>query len=740
MTEASLKLGALELLADPFEAQVGSSFGAWSAVTSQTSSLFLDGAVVSGEASANREIVLQVKIEAATRAALVAACEQLLVEANKQTNTLVFAPTAGPAVVYDVFRVQSPERVDDESEAWLRRTYQLTFPALPFARSGKRSTPAALAPAVIVEDYEAASVGVWANTIAVDGSTGFSAPVGAGATIVANVGAQGAVSAVSGCTVANASVSVGGIARPAAQVTLTAAAVAEVVSSTSWPVAANVVVTAAVNLDYNAGGVVSRRYAVGIEWLDGADASLGVDWGAATTFNASGGTGFYPVWAASPRPVAAAKARIRVRFLNPAAAGEKYDLYGLMLATTPLATVTGTAAAKHDGALGLAAQMGASATTQQTYYGVGYGYQKLPAAVDVSVLPKLSLWARNNTWGVNLYPPTDADNYGTNQSVSVRLYDAAGRWSRWVFATNGQMNSATWLELMADLAAPTDVSAASAADLTAVTAYDLTVRDHNGTGGASWYFDTLNARPTPSASTSPRGTVFDLNPILGSARSPAQVGISGSVALTDWLVAAVKPNRGEPMLAVTTNKATAAAPAKYDGVYSIIGCISPATAQTTPTCTVTQKINGTAIATQTLTGTVQAGNHYVDFGPVALPLIDVPDENAGVSIEFTLAPSSTAWTEVLVIDVDASLAWVPNLATAMAQAWVDEPDTLAQLGRIFVGTLGDRSDARALPTPPVLSRPLQVQAPSTRLLVYSTAGAPNVSLSYYPRWLIEPTA
>ena len=82
---------------------------------------------------------------------------------------------------------------------------------------------------------------------------------------------------------------------------------------------------------------------------------------------------------------------------------------------------------------------------------------------------------------------------------------------------------------------------------------------------------------------------------------------------------------------------------------------------------------------------------------------------------------------------------IENLPTARKNGWIDEPEITSGLGRVWVGDSADRSDARAPLSPPVLSRPLQVKAPSTRLLVYSTAAAPDVTLTYWPRWLVEPT-
>ena len=80
--------------------------------------------------------------------------------------------------------------------------------------------------------------------------------------------------------------------------------------------------------------------------------------------------------------------------------------------------------------------------------------------------------------------------------------------------------------------------------------------------------------------------------------------------------------------------------------------------------------------------------------------------------------------------------------TAKPYVWIDEPALGTGLGRVYAGTLADRTDAAGIADKLSDSSGggLMVKAPCSRFLAYSTAGAPNVSLTYFPRWLMEPTA
>lgn len=725
---------AIDLLTAPYTAEVGTEFGDWQAITTAVDSLFLDGSVVSGEATGNRTVRLQVSVAASPRWALVEACEALFVEANKPASTLRFVPDEGDAEVYDLFRAQ-PERTDDQSEAWTRRQYTLTFPALPFVRSGVRQTPAALAPARVLDGFEATTGGFGLADMPPVGYSisysGGSAPTtwaipiaDAAAAPLAAVVARGAVEAVSNCTLTDGSV------QRSTKATATQAGMMEVCSTATWATSDDVV-TAAVKAIR---GAHALSCIVGVEWLDAGGASLSTDWGPDRTVSLTGsGTapGSWPdVWSASARPAAATQCRLRLRAVATVA-GDVLDVSYLSAwpsASVPPTPSPGTGIGG-SGSLRFVPD-GRVATTPGMAF-AGYVRRALPAAVNISEVPyamvAAQVLASGTTGTAAAYAP------GGPRAVSVRLFNAAGDWARYDLA--GSTFANTWSSIRADLSTPASTSLGAVLDdvLSAVAAYDIAVLG-TGVGGDLWDLDLLAAEPLFSGTSTRQGSVLSLDDIKGAARSPVRVTISGKTPMTDWLVAAADM-AVPPMLAVSANVATAAAPAPYDGVYRVIGALAPASAETNPTCTVAQLIDGVQVASQVLDGTLQAGNHYVDFGVCPLPMVGVPTDNEAVSYTFTLSPADTDWSEVLVLDMARPVAWLPNIATPMAYGWIDEPEPTAQMGRVWVGSTADRSDARSPADPPDLSLPFSVRAPGVQLLVYSTSGAPDVSLSYDPRRL-----
>lgn len=744
MTSSVLLGTTLELNQSPYTLLLGTSWGQWSAITSTTSSLFLDGAVVSGEATGNREILLRVKVEALTRAALITACEALVSAANEPSNTLTFTPETGPSIVYEVFRASKVEAIGNTDVA-LFRAYELHFPALPFARSASREMAGALVPgtslSLIFDPMDAAFTGVVMDQQTYDlaiptfGKVPCTRPniltSHAIMALVTNAAMVGALTAVTNCTLGTASVTNNYGTRTAVTMAATAGGLVEARSTAAWAIGTADVITVAVNLSgpgpsWNVG---PPSFLVGIEWLDSSNATVRIDWGTpyvkplAVYASMMAETPTY--WTCAPKPPTATQVRVRLR-IPTATTGQAAYVVDL-LAIPTLTTDTTTAAFiqpshKHDGVNALMA----TAPSRGTYY-----YKTLPATLDISAAAALTFW-------IFLYGMPSA--LGDTVNLSIRLFDNAGKWSR--FSMNPPYSIMGWLQCLTLLASPVMSSAAGAADLTHIVAYDLEFINWHGHAGNSVMFDQFTVSPAPAPYLSSRGTVLTLDPILGSARTPAAVVVASPATLmSDWLVATVDATIGSPLLSVTTSAAAVAAPAGYDGVYSVIAALFPApgTAPTTPTCTIVQQVAGVTVATRVLAGTVRPGNHYTDFGAVELPLVATTPENPTVSYTFTLAPTLTAWVDLLVIDVSASLTWVDNLSTPQNLGWIDEPDITTGLGRVWVGNVINRTDGRATTNPPTMSRPFQVVAPTTRLLVYSTATAPNVLLTYYPRWLVEPS-
>lgn len=710
----TVTLGALDLTTPPFIAMLGTSTGEWVPITTTIDSLYVDGSVVTGDSTGNREIALKVYVEADTRLLLAQACEALVSELNAPANLLTVVPDGGPPQVYETFRASQLQRSDDEALNSLRRVYEVSVPAKPFVRGDTRLHPAAAAPVVGVEDFEGSPIGVAMVSPARNNGSAlyFSAPVASNtATPIyfALASGVGDWPTVAGATVASVSTTYFSTVRNVAR--FTGAGVDFTASTTAWPCGSGDFVTVALGV----GLTPSQKATVGLEWLDASGTSLGTDWGIPIAGSVSGHVVFDP-WVTSRRPSGATQVRA---LLTATLAGDYVDVVSLaVMPAGNIGSLTQSATANYQGAYGLnISPSAATGDVPAAYLGALFLHGEVPPWVDVSGLPTVGVWVKG----------TASQILGADAFMRLRFYDAGGNWSQWDLT--GTLSTG-WVRCVQSVDSPSGTS--GTLDLTAVVSYDLSV-----VGAVGYKIDYVHAGPESTALLSTRGTVLTLD-IVGSAPSTAAAVVSNNAGVTDWLLACIDGTEGEPLLTVASNVATA--PSGYDGTYQVLGALSPAAALTTPTCVVAQLIGGTSVATRTLTGTTRAGNAYVDFGSVELPLVAVPDENASVTYTFTLAPSSTSWVEVLVIDVMAAMVLVDNLSTARKVGFVDEPELTVDLSRVWVGDLADRSDARAPLNPPNTVQTLQVKAPSTRLLVYSTGGAPDVALSYWPRWLAEPTS
>jgi hypothetical protein len=145
--------------------------------------------------------------------------------------------------------------------------------------------------------------------------------------------------------------------------------------------------------------------------------------------------------------------------------------------------------------------------------------------------------------------------------------------------------------------------------------------------------------------------------------------------------------------------------------------------------------------TRTLTPDTDIVNGYVDMGPLTLPIKAVDDSNTDcyytVSIHDT--DQSDAFQDVMFLDTQGQTI-LCNIAPGSAgdsryvNYYVDEPGSQHDLGNIL-GSSHERDRAisildMAFPT----GGPLYVAAGDNLLLAYSTAGAPNLQVTYSPRW------
>jgi hypothetical protein len=137
---AGLLYGSFDLLtADLYAIGDGFSLGSPKVETTQLASLLLDGEIITGDRSGNRELPFHVRLTGTTPAELATKEANLVAETVKARNTITWtSPSATVATVFDTFRAELVLLFDDVDETFFCRTYSLTIPALPFARSAAK--------------------------------------------------------------------------------------------------------------------------------------------------------------------------------------------------------------------------------------------------------------------------------------------------------------------------------------------------------------------------------------------------------------------------------------------------------------------------------------------------------------------------------------------------------------------------------------------------------------------------
>jgi hypothetical protein len=146
-------------------------------------------------------------------------------------------------------------------------------------------------------------------------------------------------------------------------------------------------------------------------------------------------------------------------------------------------------------------------------------------------------------------------------------------------------------------------------------------------------------------------------------------------------------------------------------------------------------------ATRTLTPATDIVNGYVSMGEVTLPIKQVADSNTDgyftVSIHDT--NQSDGFQDLMFLDTQGATCLV-NIAPGTAgdsqysNFYYDEPGLDTDLGKLL-GSSHERDRAisvldMAMPT----GGPLYVTTGDNLLLVYSSKGAPNLRITYSPRW------
>lgn len=155
-------------------------------------SFLLDGSIVTKDSDDNREMTIRLVVEA-TNSVNLAAAEAALIAETSRANALTWTPPdntgdfAGTPCVFDVVTSTPSFQFSDMGELFLKRVYNLTIKALPFARSAAQTTfsnaaPPGTTPVVVSIDTCTATTG-WARS----GSTGtVSGPTVLSGTIIAS--------------------------------------------------------------------------------------------------------------------------------------------------------------------------------------------------------------------------------------------------------------------------------------------------------------------------------------------------------------------------------------------------------------------------------------------------------------------------------------------------------------------------------------------------------------------------
>lgn len=189
--------------------------------------------------------------------------------------------------------------------------------------------------------------------------------------------------------------------------------------------------------------------------------------------------------------------------------------------------------------------------------------------------------------------------------------------------------------------------------------------------------------------------------------------------------------------------------AVFKGTYSVILCNaswdSPSVSRRVSVTVNQYEYTGgpgvSVQATRTLTPATDTVNGYIDMGPLTLPIKGVSPSNSDayytVSVHDT--NQSDSYQDVVLLDSQGQTLLL-NIAPGTAgdsqyvNYYADEPSTDMDFGAVL-GSSHERDRAiSVLDMAMATGGPLFVGPGDNLLLVYSSKGAPNVSVTYKPRW------
>lgn len=373
------------------------------------------------------------------------------------------------------------------------------------------------------------------------------------------------------------------------------------------------------------------------------------------------------------------------------------------------------------------------------------------AARDYSAYPNVAVQA------LAPYPP------GSYSILILTLTLTSASGSTTYAPVSVTFNAANWRIASIPLTGGT-VTSGSGVTLTAVTSYSLSTTLSYILAGQpaslTWNIDDLEATGSSAAlTTTTRGELLLIPAIIGSARTPVSIAATGTIKA---LLVHRPPVDEDANLQTLTGVTVAASPstpaastiaannAHYAGTYAALLGVSTvgAAGSNTVSVVVTQLENGVAVATATLTATYTSP--LPDFlvklkdalgNDLTLPLRAVPADNTLTTYTFAFNHSAgaDAYSDFMLCDTRGQRVIVYQ-AASVAAIYLDRPPPTATYGGVYASASGRSMAYGIIDTADIGGGPMIFDPGNDRLMVWSDAAAPAITITYYPEWQDERAA
>ena len=271
--------------------------------------------------------------------------------------------------------------------------------------------------------------------------------------------------------------------------------------------------------------------------------------------------------------------------------------------------------------------------------------------------------------------------------------------------------------------------------------------------------DDMNAlAKTTHAVNQVRGGVYRVVDVDGSARAPADIDLSIpdgtkiSAAVLHRPPTEHVPENWTPLIPVTASDGSplplidmedVPTGRRWHGSYDVVLAVAAIAAggSRTASVTFTQYYNDVGIAGgTTATATVARSyvpadvtSKYLVVGRITLPLADVDNDNTALSWTVGLTASDN-FTDILLLDTRGqTIVW--SDALSCSHIFIDAPDPMyAATSRILGGGAHETAVSRSTYLCPASGGPFGVEPDTTVLCAHTHQGAPQMTVSYAPRW------